>query len=438
MIFNKKKAIVFSLMCCVLAAGCSSNATTGVGQESATEPDQPVKPSEPITLQVFQAGGSISDTEFKDLIQDPVKKKFPHITMELVREKEGTMREQLIAAGTFPDMIYTSTLTINSFLDLQLMTDLNESITKNKLDLNPYVKRAIDEIKVFGDKGQMYALPFAINFGVTYYNKDIFDLAGMPYPKDGITWEELLDTAKQIAAKQPTFKALGTSGITRDNVSLGLGFVDPKTETAILNKEGWAWLFNFHNELSKLPDNRQAKAGRDGFVNEKTMAMYTSYTARIGELEEAEKAGKPVNWDMATFPVRKDATVQGMETEAHTLSISSTAKHPEEAFQVIQFLTTSEEVQTLVAKKARVSSLKDEQYTKAFGQDVQTLKGKNVQAIFKNKYAPNAAPTKYDAIASKAVSTALNKVTKEGVDINTALRQAEEETNKGIQQMKSQ
>ena len=433
MYMNTKTLLLFAL------AGLSLSGCSAAGANlSASEPSARVDiGSEPITLHIFQAGGSISDTEFKRLIADPVRKKYPNVTLELVRESANAKRDQLITSGTFPDLIFTSSLSIGGFLDLELMKDLQEPIRKGNVDLNKFEPRSINGIKAYGSGGQVYALPFSINFGALYYNKDLFDRVGEPYPQDGITWEETLGIAKKLAAKDNTIKALGTSGVTRDYISLLLPVVDAKTERAVLATDDWRWLLQFQESLSKIPDNRSAKGGRDGFVKDKTMAMYTSYGARIGELEEAEQSGQGVNWDLTTFPVRQEAKVQGMETESHVLAVSATAKQPEAAFEVIRFLTTSDEVQTQVAGMARISSLKDDKYKKEFGANVAALKGKNVQAIFKNKYGTSPLPTKYDSVAEKAVSAALQKVTKGEADINSALRAAEEAANKEIDSLKA-
>ncbi|CAG7640751.1 Putative ABC transporter substrate-binding protein YesO [Paenibacillus solanacearum] len=430
----RKKAVLFAFGC-LIASGCSAGGNPGAQPGNAPAAEKPAENAKPVTLQVFQAGGSISDTEFKELIAEPVKKKFPHITMELIREGQAK-RDQLITAGEFPDLIFTSSISMNGFLELNLMKDLQEMINKSKLDMNQYEKRAIDQIKSLSDNGQMYALPFSINYGALFYNKDIFDRAGIPYPAEGLAWEDLLDLARKVAEKEPSVRVLGTSGITRDAISLRFPLVDPKAEKPILANDDWKWLLEFHQSLNKLPDNKQAKGGRDGFVKDRTMAMYTSYGARIGELEEMEQSGQSFKWDLTTFPVRRDAKVQGMETESHILSVSSMAKHPEEAFNVITFLTTNDEVQTQVARKARVSSLKADKYKTLFGQDLKSLQGKNVQAIFKNKYGPNAQQTKYDAAAEKAINSALSKVNSGKADVNTALREAEEEASKGIAELK--
>ncbi|MCC2684793.1 MAG: family 1 extracellular solute-binding protein [Paenibacillaceae bacterium] len=426
----------------LVLSGCGGgggNAASDAGGTSGAGSAEPVNTQlfdKPTTLQIYQSTGSISDTEFKNLIADPVKKKWPNVTLEIVREGKDITKENLLAANQFPDLIFTDSLSLRDYLDLTLARDLNDEIKKNKLDLGVYEKRAIDEIKAYSDAGQTYALPFSLNFGVIYYNKSIFDKAGLSYPKDGMTWKDLFEMAKAVAAKDPSVKALGTSGIGRDAESLRFQLVDPKTQQATLDNEDWKYIMKLEVDLQNLPDNRKAKGGRDGFVKDQVMAMYTSYGARVGELEEAAKAGKPVDWDMVTFPVRENSKDPGMETEAHVLMISSTSKYPDQMFQIIKYLSTDDTIQTMASKSGRISSLKDDKYKQNFGQDLITLNGKNVQAIFKNKFGPNAKPSKYDPLVTKELNQAL-KDALAGTDINSALRSAQERANKAIAEAKA-
>ncbi|CAG7655811.1 hypothetical protein PAECIP111802_06215 [Paenibacillus allorhizosphaerae] len=97
---------------------------------------------------------------------------------------------------------------------------------------------------------------------------------------------------------------------------------------------------------------------------------------------------------------------------------------------------TSEEVQTIVSSKAQRSSLKNNKTNELFGKDFQSLKGKNVQAVFKQQYNPNPKPTPYDTIVKPPLFDAFKRMLTENVDVNTALRKAEEEANKMIDSMK--
>ena len=47
--------------------------------------------------------------------------------------------------------------------------------------------------------GGLYALPFRTNDWVIYYNKKIFDDAGVAYPTNDMTWEQFFELGKQLS-----------------------------------------------------------------------------------------------------------------------------------------------------------------------------------------------------------------------------------------------
>jgi multiple sugar transport system substrate-binding protein len=48
-------------------------------------------------------------------------------------------------------------------------------------------------------KGKLYALPFRTSSSLMYYNKTLFDQAGVAYPKEGWTWDDLLDISRKLS-----------------------------------------------------------------------------------------------------------------------------------------------------------------------------------------------------------------------------------------------
>jgi multiple sugar transport system substrate-binding protein len=73
--------------------------------------------------------------------------------------------------------------------------------------LGPYLDRsaALDEadfftpvIDSFRFAGQMWCIPQNVSSLVVYYNQDLFDAAGLPYPSDDWTWGEFLAAAQRL------------------------------------------------------------------------------------------------------------------------------------------------------------------------------------------------------------------------------------------------
>ncbi len=86
-------------------------------------------------------------------------------------------------------------------------------VSKNTLEpLDSYISAAGIDLSQYGgvDKqvtvnGSLYELPFRNDFWVVFYNKDIFDNAGVAYPTNDMTFEEYDALARQVA--DPTFGA---------------------------------------------------------------------------------------------------------------------------------------------------------------------------------------------------------------------------------------
>ena len=74
------------------------------------------------------------------------------------------------------------------------------------LDLQPYIERDSFDLTALADAGVahfttedgQYGLPRDLNVVALYYNKAMFDAAGIPYPDDTWDWDKLIEVGKQL------------------------------------------------------------------------------------------------------------------------------------------------------------------------------------------------------------------------------------------------
>ncbi|MDF2715856.1 MAG: family 1 extracellular solute-binding protein [Paenibacillus sp.] len=435
---SRKGASIFiaSLLVPSILVGCTKGGDATTNEANTKSPEVHFF-NKPTTIRMYQSSANISDNEFRELIAEPVKKKFPNVTMEIVRPP--IKREDLISAGEFPDLVYTNTVVIQEYLDLKLPLDLNPLIKKYGFDLTKYNTKPFDEMRAFGDKGQLYGIPFSVNFDVLFYNKDIFDKFGVAYPKDGMTWDETIALGKTLTRQDNGVKYEGIypTLIKYFATQLSVPLVNPNTLKAELTSDGWKKVFDTYKAIMDVQGGTDPGASLGKFNQQRTLAMVAHYGARLGTFEELHKKGTPVNWDMATYPsmAGKPGVSQGADT--HYMMVSSTSKQPDAAFQVLAYLA-SEEAQTNISRKGRVSALKDTKIKDSFGADLETIKGKNIPAVFKSTSAPLPTPTKYDYIVTKDahLQKYANEYLKGTGDVNTVLRQLEDSVNKEIEAVK--
>jgi multiple sugar transport system substrate-binding protein len=303
---------------------------------------------------------------------------------------------------------------------------MSELIKQNNVDLSKYEAYMIEDIKTMG-KGKMVALPYYADFsGVTYYNKDIFDKFAIPYPKDGMYWEDYYSLSKQLTRKVDGVQYVGVDAAPFRWGGNGLLAVDPKTDKANLTSGGYLDLFKLMRQFydisgAERPASWSSQNWLDAFFKERSLAVL-SYRNQLTNFIAAEKAGNPMNWDMVTYPYFKGNEGFGMKKKAFLLGVSSTSKHKEAAFEVLSYLV-SEEAQTFISKNAYVPAMTNAVARGAFGESVPSLKGKNTKAITSIKPFPDRVVSVYDDLGQTQLAKVYTGVLEGSKDINTVLRE---------------
>ncbi|GAA3408011.1 ABC transporter substrate-binding protein [Paenibacillus hodogayensis] len=434
-----KKVIVIASAALIggaLLGGCGKeNASVGATKDAKEEITQ-----EAIELTVYnQYVQNITDDEFELLIAKPVKAKYPNITMKLVRSSTAGKLEDLVAAGTLPDMVFTEDGGINNYEMLKIVDDLKPLAQSRGLDIGKFDPGAIQNLTSQTTAGQLFAIPFSLITPVLFYNKDIFDKFGAPYPKDNMLWEEAIDLARKVTRQDGGIQYKGLHPQNMQNVSsaLALPFVDAGGKAQLVT-DGWKRGMEVYSTIMQIEGNKWPADVSDvaAFTVQRDTAMLANYNARIGELDRLQKEGNGINWDMASMPTFKEAPGKNWPVIQHVLMISSTSKHKTEAFRVIELLTDAEN-QTRVAKRGRVPSLKDPKVKESFGTDLATLKGKNTNVILNVNPANKRAFSPYNKYVSAEIAKVVPLVVNNKLDINSALRQAQDASDLAIKDAKS-
>lgn len=132
----------------------------------------------------------------------------PDITVSIEavpRSDYVTKLETSIVGGSGPDIFWNALP--DRFLDLSrlgLIENLSEWMANDPIDLSPIGPALIE---AFTYDGSLYAIPKDFDTVGLYYNKALFDAAGLAYPDDTWTWETLREAA--IALTDPENNVYG-------------------------------------------------------------------------------------------------------------------------------------------------------------------------------------------------------------------------------------
>jgi multiple sugar transport system substrate-binding protein len=426
-------ALSSAMAASVLLAACSG----GNGKQAVTEDT-----SAPAKVVAYSYWQEFSDDYWNTVLVQPLKKKYPNITLEIVKPgKNGTEKlVQMITAGEVPDIVISDIGTAPAIADLGFNYDMTPMIKKYDVDLSKHDQATLSYVKTFSSTGGITLLPYSTNFIGLFYNKDIFDKFGVNYPKDGVTFKEIVDLAKRLTRKDGDTQYIGydhnsihflAGGITRD-------YFDPKTGKANVSTKEWRMAYDLLSQLIAIPGNRfpQDKDKVTRWHNEDFYQKQIVAMIGVPNLISAGLQTVPnMNWDMTSYPVFDGYPKTAQAAGGRGLFINPNSKVLEAAFKVVKTAISSES-QVVVSRNGEQPFLLTKETMDAFSADLPYTKGKNVKAAFYNKQNYPKNPTLYDGTAvSIAYNHSLDLYT--GKDINTVIRETEEEINREVEKLKS-
>lgn len=438
-------AVLF--MIAVAVAGCSQakdEYEESVGQptpaveQSQTSVDSEVEQAEtiysggPATVVISDFNSGMKDNAdwVEQFFVQPVKQKHPEITVEMSPESV----QNLINAGMPPDIVLISNPRLHILTELQFPEDLSDMIAKYKIDLDAFEPAVTGEIQRLSGE-TFYGLPFSMNYGATVYNKDIFDRFGVDYPEAGMNWDEYYELARQLTRMDENVQYIG---ILAPNIGeflrqYTLPSVDLETMEARLTTDRHVEVFSLLQKFYSIPgyvQNGRFDHNQQMFYGDQVIAMYPWWILNIITSLRNDGVHDSFRWGITTFPVLNHAPDIGKQVDFHMAVVNQASENKEAAYQVVLHLI-SEEVQSGLSKAGRISPLIDENIRGLFGSESDMLAGVDLSVIFSVSPAPMPDISKYDfEIEQMLRNETMREIVVNDVDVNTALRLAEEKINK--------
>ena len=106
-----------------------------------------------------------------------------------------TKLEAAATGGTAADVFWMNGLHAISYAQGKMILPLDDLISKNNVDMNAFPASLV-QLYTVNDK--RYGMPKDFDTNAVWYNKEIFDNAGVAYPTDDWTWDDMVQIAKKL------------------------------------------------------------------------------------------------------------------------------------------------------------------------------------------------------------------------------------------------
>lgn len=271
-----------------------------------------------------------------------------------------------IAGGDPPDIIAAEVSLFTNFWGKGIFLDLTDFVKEDEeFNLKDFFPQIVSHFTI---NGRIYGIPRDIApFACIYYNKKIFDEAGVPYPTDDWSWDDLLRIAKKLTIydEKGRVKRYGFYTWAWQNfvLSNGGGLVDDvKNPTQLLldrpeAREGLQFYVDLilKHKVSPTPSAliNMGMGVQMMFMTGK-LAMFGS---GIWETPILRKI-KDFDWDVVMFP-KGPTGIRRFATGGTAYCILRTCKDPKLAWEVVKALTSVEAMQKMaqtgLTQPARIS-----------------------------------------------------------------------------------
>jgi multiple sugar transport system substrate-binding protein len=111
-----------------------------------------------------------------------------------------------LQAGRCGDVLFLHWKQLPAIAGKGVLEPLGARAAREGYDLADFYKTALDAYTM---DGQLYALPLQGSTVVLFYNKNLFDKAGLPYPSDDWTWDDLTRAAQKLTDRDAQSPQIG-------------------------------------------------------------------------------------------------------------------------------------------------------------------------------------------------------------------------------------
>lgn len=350
--FRKAMALLLAGTMALSMAACGGGSSSSSSDSSSSDAESTdstdSSDSSDVTLSVT-IWDSNQEPGLTQIMNDFTEKTGIKTKVSVVKWDEyWTLLESGAQGGSLPDVFWMHSNESERYMSNDMLLDLTDKIAdSSEIDPANYPED-IWGLYTYDDK--YYAVPKDVDTIALWYNKTLFDEAGLEYPTADWTWDDVTEAAKKLTKDDGSQYGLamgngsnqdGYYNMVYDNGGYIInddktqsGWDDPKTIEAMQTMEGWI------NDGVMPSLETMSENGNDVLFESGKVAMITQGSWMLAAYRDNEYTA--ANCDCVELP--KSATTGRRASIYNGLGwvASATTEHPDEAWQLIEYLGSKE------------------------------------------------------------------------------------------------
>ncbi|MBO7393478.1 MAG: sugar ABC transporter substrate-binding protein, partial [Abditibacteriota bacterium] len=279
----------------------------------------------------------------------------------------GRMLDKLMvttAGGRPPDVTMVCSTWATPLEDKGVLEPLDDYIKETGFDIDDFYGNAVNECRY---KGKLYGIPVAIDSYAMYYNKKMFDEAGVPYPDETWDFDKYVEMCKTFTVDTDGDGRADRWGtdVHTDAITYLYGFggryLSEDNTKCVLNSPEAVHTFEF---LTDFVHKYKISPGNADTANVNNSKLFTQ--GKIATIVSGSwaadavfsKEGKAIGLDFDVAPVPKGPKGRYTKIIINSYGVMRRSEHKKEAWLLVQWITNGDWQKTAIESSQVIPSRK--------------------------------------------------------------------------------
>ena len=347
-------AMSLSLAACGGGAASSAPAADSTAPASSAADSTAAPADEAVTLN--WSVWDLESTAYWKAMADGYMASHPNVTIEMTDLGSSEYMTQLATqlAGNNSELDIVTIKDIpgySNLINLGNLEPLNTVLERDTADFGGIIEQLTAE------DGNFYGVPFRSDFWVVYYNKDIFDQAGVAYPTNDMTMEDFDALIREVSGKSGVYgnhyhtwrSAVSLFGILDGKNTIIDGtydFLKPYYDMIVKQQQDRVVPDYGELKTSSLHYSASFQNGQSAMVN---MGSWFIATMQKYNAEAASNGVEPVNFGIVKYPHPAGVAAGTTLGTVTSLGINANSEKKEAAADFINWCVSDEGAAAIAA-----------------------------------------------------------------------------------------
>ena len=308
-----------------------------------------------------------SAANYHEAIKEGFEAAYPDIEIQwvdLASQDYATLATSMLSAGDQTDVFIIKEITdLQKWTDQGFLTSLDDLVAADAYDLSGFA--GMDDVCRVSD-GALNALPFRSDFWVLYYNKTLFDKAGIAYPAGDMTWDAYADLAKQMTSGEGIDKIYGTHYHTWLSAVVNWAVCGVDYTLADGSYDNLKYFYELNHALEdegacmEYGELKAAGMHYSAAFYQNNIAMMPMGSWFIGTMIKEKAAGTfDFDWSFTSVPHMDGVPAKSSFGNMTAISISKNAANPEDAWTFAKWVCGEEGAKAIASVGTRPAYVSD-------------------------------------------------------------------------------